>query len=456
MKYEVAARSDKWGTAVMTTLNKQTHHRWDILVTNPKKYKSVMDKDWSREDQKLEPEEELPYLEDNKAYLTPVTQKSLEKLLKKYDALVVNVRYPWCSQCKSQDETFLKGAKQIKKKSKTDSKWKKIAFGVLDAREERSLARKLGAKCDYTCEYKVFAESTDSPVVMKSKWTESELLAEIQKYLSPAVNILKSKDELSKLQEKNTTCFGTFASDKSSEYGLFRKVANIMRGELVFAAWFGGQQSVELKPLEDSATVYSDGFDDNGTKFLKWVKPRALPALQAYSWQMRETYEGLGLPLAKVWLDEDEKDKGKNTDSSNYNNNSNIRAVMRDLAERFVGKIAFVEQSKSMYSYELRDFGLSSPEVYPAFGIASNASYQAIKYGFEITPAVAPSVKEFWDDKEQATAKLTGFCEKVLAGEWPEAHESEVPQTNWTEGTVKKVTWKSSNELLAPVTPLLL
>jgi len=86
-------------------------HRWDLLVTEPKLYRDRMDKDWTREDQKLEPEEEPPYADDHAEYITELTSKNEKKLIGKYSALVVNVRYPWCSQCKSQDDSFANAAK---------------------------------------------------------------------------------------------------------------------------------------------------------------------------------------------------------------------------------------------------------------------------------------------------------------------------------------------------------
>lgn len=64
-KYEQAARPDKWGVATVITLTKVHQHRWDLLVQNPKKFKGLIDKDWSREDQSLEPEDEIPFVEDS-------------------------------------------------------------------------------------------------------------------------------------------------------------------------------------------------------------------------------------------------------------------------------------------------------------------------------------------------------------------------------------------------------
>jgi hypothetical protein len=104
----------------------------------------------------------------------------------------------------------------------------------------------------------------------------------------------------------------------------------------------------------------------------------------------------------------------------------------------------------------LRDFGLNQPEVYPAFGIASNSSYNAIKYGYEVTDKVAPSAEAFWKDADKAIPMLMAFCNTVLAGKWPEAHESGPVQTNWTKGTVKRISWKSYTDILRPEKPLLL
>lgn len=87
---------------------------------------------------------------------------------------------------------------------------------------------------------------------------------------------------------------------------------------------------------------------------------------------------------------------------------------------------------------------------------SSNASYNAIKYGFEITPEVAASVQDFWKDADPAVEKLAGFVEQVLAGTWPEAHESGPPQANWSAGQVKQIVWKTYKEISLPSKPLLL
>uniref|UniRef100_A0A7S4SQE6 CS domain-containing protein n=1 Tax=Alexandrium monilatum TaxID=311494 RepID=A0A7S4SQE6_9DINO len=447
MKWELSARTDKWGKAVVITLAKKNQHRWDLLAADPKPFKGLMDKDWSREDQSLEPEEESPYVEDNPE-LVALTEKNLDKTLSKYSAVVVNVRYPWCSQCKSQDDTFAKAAKGAKVKSKKDKSWKKIAFAVVDAREQRKLGRQLGAKCEFTCDYRVYTEKGEDPVTIKSKWSDTELLNDVFKYLRPAVEVVKTPDDVAPLKAKNTTCYGGFASDSDSKYLLFKKVAGLMRGELVFAASFGEERQVEMWPSKQNFSFKYDGaWTDNGTIFFDWVKPRAIPLLQPYDWELRDTYEKLGLPLAKVWIDDSDK---------NPSFEKVVRHAVRRVAKKYLGKLAFVEQKKSTYSYELRDYGLNHPEAYPAFGIANNASYNSIKYGFEVTPDIAPSVQEFWKNADMVVDKLTVFCDGVLAGTWPVAHETGPAQTNWTTGTVKHVVWKTYKEVTSPEKPLLM
>merc|ERR1712232_862771 len=329
---------------------------------------------------------------------------------------------------------------------KKDKAWKKVAFAVIDARENRKLDRRFGAKCDYNCEYSVL-EPKEEPIKMKSKWSEDELLNEVKKYLGPAVTLVKSSDEVEAKKATNTTALGSFKSEASAAYGRYKRVASLMRGQMVFAAMLGEERPVELWPHKQNFSFKFDGVaDDNGTELYAWIKPRAIPLMQPYDWQLRETYEGLGLPLAKLWIDDSDK---------NPSFEKVVRHAIRRVAKKFIGKIAFVEQKKSTYSYELRDFGLNRPEVYPAFGIASNASYNSVKYGFEVTQELAASAQEFWRDADKAVPVLIDFCEKVIAGTWPEAHESEAPHTNWTKGSLKKLVWKTYSAIQKPEIPLL-
>lgn len=99
LKWEIAARPDKWGTATLITLGKGHAHRWDLL-TSSKKFKGLIDKDWTREDQNLEPTEEMVLFDDAETVLR-LNEKNFNKTIAAHSCLVVAARYPWCSECKS-------------------------------------------------------------------------------------------------------------------------------------------------------------------------------------------------------------------------------------------------------------------------------------------------------------------------------------------------------------------
>jgi hypothetical protein len=259
---------------------------------------------------------------------------------------------------------------------------------------------------------------------------------------------MKSDEELASLKGKNTTCVGSFASEASPGYAVLKRVANILRGELVFAARFGEDKPLELWPFEQESAYKFDGaLEDDGTALVRWIRPRIIPVLQEYVWHLRETYEALDLPMAKVWFNDTDKNPSFDDVWSD---------AVRQVAKRFMGKIAFVMQKRTAHEYELRDYGMTSPESFPVFGISTNASHNSIKYGFEVTPDVASSAPEFWKDTDKVIERLSLFCEDVLAGKWPEAHESTSRQTNWTEGHVKRIVWNTFAEIESPEKPLLL
>jgi len=448
LKWEVAKRPDKWGIAILITMSKTNAHRWDLLVENPKKFKGLMDKDWTREDQTLEPEDEKDYLGDHSGYLKEVTEKNFNKSRAKSSIMVVNVRYPWCSQCNSQDDVFAKVAKGAKQKAKKDARWKKLGFFVLDAREHRNMARWLGARCDNSCEYRIFSDTDVEPTIVQAKWEATQLSDELAKFLDPAVHILKTQEEIQTLKEAATVVSGSFSAETSPRYTLFKKVAGLLRGELTFAATFGEDRDVQVWPVNQSSSMTFDGsWDDNGTVLINWIRPRAVPLLQAWEWKLTERYEKLGVPIAKIWLDDSGSADGSFTKV--------VRYAVKRVAKAFIGRIAFVEMKKSSDSYSLREFGMDAPEQYPAFGIASNASFSAIKYAFEVAPDMAPSAQVFYKDGDTAIEKLTAFCEQVLAGTWPEAHESGPVQTDWQKGVHKQLVWKTYGEMEKPERPLL-
>lgn len=447
LKWEIAARPDKWGTATLITLSKLHAHRWDVLVMDQKKFKGLIDKDWTREDQNLENEEEITVFDDDDNILN-LNEKNFDQAVAKQGPLVVAARFPWCSLCKSPDQYFLKASSTAKArgKKKSGAAWKKVVFAYTDVRNNKQLGRRLATKCDSNCEYHVFSGSPrEEPVKFKSKYEEKAILEDIEKFLRPAVEILKTPVDALKFKEKNLTVIGSFASEDSKDYKLYKNVANRMRGEMVFTAAFADQR--------DEIELWSPGIPHPFTLKLseataasleEWLSQRSMPILQEYDWSLRDKLEKVKLPIARFWYD----DKSNDTEFT-----TKVEKAVTDVASKLLGKLIFVKQKGSMYSYELRDYGLNHPEEYPALGIASNASYQSVKFGFRVAPTSSPVVpseaktaKDLWSDQEKSKQMFLDFCERVLAGTVEPSHESGAVHRNWTKGTVKNVVWNSFKE----------
>lgn len=448
LKWEIAARPDKWGTTTMITLGKGHAHRWDVLTSDTKKFKGLIDKDWTREDQTLEPAEEMSLFDDAESVLR-LNEKNFNKTVAAHPCLVVSARFPWCSDCKSADQTFLKASSAAKVRSKKRKEWKKVRFGFLDARENKRLARKLHVSCSYSCEYLIFSGSAEEePARIKSQFEDAKLLDDIERFLSPAVMEFASPEEAAKSKASNATAIGYFSSKDQKEFLSYRGVANRMRGELLFAATFGQQRDhIELW-TEYSAEPFTLKFADfsaNNSILETWLRQRSVPLLQEYEWSKTDMYERLKLPLARVWYDD------KNSSEAFL---AKVNATVKAVAKKLLGRMAFVKQKKSTYAYELRDYGLAHPEEFPAFGVAENVSWNSRKFGLDLTSLA--SAKDFWSDAVLSESKLMDFCESVLAGTIKESHESGPLHSNWTKGEVKRIVWRSFDEIKTPKTNLLL
>ncbi|CAE8677604.1 unnamed protein product, partial [Polarella glacialis] len=306
MKWEVSARSDKWGIATVITLSKEHSHRWDLFVTDLQQYKGLLDKDWSREDQKLEPEEDTTVMDDNGAVIK-LTEANLNKTIEKYGCLVVNIRFPWCSVCKGVDDQFSKAASTAKAMGKRNSSspWRKAAFAYIDARKHKTLGRRFNANCNAgSCKHWLFTGNPSEVLSINGQYDEASLLSQLEKYLRPAVVTLKDLSEVDKLKAVNLTVVASFASKepKGSAFTTFERIANSMRGDMVFAVAYGVEKDyIELwKPqAKEPLRLKHSEFGDDGTGLEQWLRARAMPLLQTYEWTLREKFEKMKLPVAR-------------------------------------------------------------------------------------------------------------------------------------------------------------
>jgi len=363
------------------------------------------------------------------------------------------VKYPWCHKCKKLEPIFLHIAKEFKARAKKEPAFGDVTFGVLDPREERALGRRFGAglapRCG-VCEVKVFTEVGEEAEFIKGKeHTEhtDDLEEAIPLYMPPNLDVFESLDDaaLETMKHSNVTCVGGFASPSSDKFRLFKNVSRILRSQLKFAVVFGEERAVEMwHPNSQTPYRYEGSFGRDA--LLAWVRTRSLPLLQVYSWKVRARYDDLKLPVAKVFIDEQGPPLV----------NDHARSIIKRLAADLLGKVAFVEMTRATSSYEMHDFMLDLPEEYPAFGIQTNNSAEAHKYGFPIAEEDAESVEVFWGNEEPALQKLQAFLKDALDGTLPGAHDSAVPQTDWVPGQVRYLCWRDYTEITSPARPLLL
>ncbi|CAE8587068.1 unnamed protein product, partial [Polarella glacialis] len=66
-KWEQMQRKDRWGDAVMATLTKVFPVPWAMVAVNQARYRQVIDRDWSRDDEKLDAIEEDGFFEEHAA-----------------------------------------------------------------------------------------------------------------------------------------------------------------------------------------------------------------------------------------------------------------------------------------------------------------------------------------------------------------------------------------------------
>ena len=73
----------------------------------------------------------------------------------------------------------------------------------------------------------------------------------------------------------------------------------------------------------------------NETELARQLVLESLPFLDEYSWQKRDVYDGIGLPIVHAFIDE--KSPSANADAD----------LVQSVAKQFRGKLSFVQMKKS-------------------------------------------------------------------------------------------------------------
>ncbi|CAE7537447.1 unnamed protein product [Symbiodinium microadriaticum] len=329
---------------VLITLQKEIPHRWDRLAQNHTAVKNFLKKDWVQDDGDLEEEHEEVELPTGQN-VRKVTAASLDRLLERHSLVVLAPRFPWCDKCKEKDREFTKAARLSRDKDHLDM----VAFGAMDAREEKYFARRHNVSCSDTCDLLLFKQDEKTePYLVPGRRFAEEVQIDCYKHLLPVVSEVANKTQFDRVTTAfDTAIMGFFHLEKSQDpwYPRFRAVARQLRGHALFGAAFNGRlpQDMGIEWDSDSRPLQEPGEEVQPAKPLVLLfKPKeqrhveftgeltleklahfskvlSLPLISQYSPEGRQKYQELKVPLGMMWLDGEGEDGEANKAATEAN-----------------------------------------------------------------------------------------------------------------------------------------
>lgn len=426
-RWEHLNRRDRWGDAVFVILLKVFPIRWDALTPQPALYRHLMDRDWAREDQTLEPGEDDPFFVEHKKYLpqfsaTELKQHSVQVIV------VILVRHAGCHQCKVVDDTFAEVAQQV---ATAPTNWQaRIRMGVIDPLRDRALARVLGARCAQApldCRHFAFTPEGDGTAIpVRGRQNTKPLLADLQRLSREQFQSI-TLEVAQQGAAHSSRALLVLPPEPTAE---LRNVAHQTRSQVDVRYVKTPAEAEELGILQRGSLVMWPPFCAHAFHFtgspnilLQWVRIHALPFLaETTAFEDDEPYEELGLPVARLFLNGSEED-------------ATARGVVAEIAEQYIGRMSFMVRNATSKAYEWRQHGLPAG-CFPAFAISRSMHHNATRFAFLDIPL--SDIGEFW--KWRAKQILSKFVDKMLAGQLEPSYMSEAPsQDRPVAGKVQKL-----------------
>ena len=144
-----------------------------------------------------------------------VAAASLDRLLERHSLVVLASRFPWCDKCKEKDREFTKAARLSRDKDHLDM----VAFGVMDAREEKYFARRHNVSCSDTCDLLLFKQDEKTePYLVPGRRFAEEVQIDCYKHLLPVVSEVANKTQFDRVTTAfDTAIMGFFHLEKSQD-----------------------------------------------------------------------------------------------------------------------------------------------------------------------------------------------------------------------------------------------
>ncbi|CAE7908719.1 unnamed protein product [Symbiodinium sp. KB8] len=396
-----------------------------------------MDRDWSRDDDKLETSEDT-FFEEHAEYLPQLaTETDLERstMLSGVEAVVVLARHHACEQCGVADRTFAAAAKKT-----AGAKEASVLLFAMDVRSRaaRPLARRLGLRCPEApreCRYLAFSRYGGlEPVLLRGRHDEAALSKSLE--LLSRKQFFELTAEQAWEKQASTRSLVILRSDATTWE---RQAVHQQRMKLDIGILQASADSdfraraLAFRPGEDQPRHFHEG---SAEEFRSWLLNVSVPCLgDVREFADEEPYEDLGLPIAKLFL------KGGKLDTA-------ARSAMFQLCSRFFGRMAFTVRNASLGSSDWRQHGIP-PGRFPAFAVAMSTAYNTPRFGFLGIPK--NQTEEFW--MSPARQLLIDFVEAVLRDGVLPSRMSEAPPDEEDEeppppGSVQKLVGRRCRQVV--------
>ncbi len=340
----------------------------------------------------------------------------------------------------------------------------------IHAVEDREAARRLNVTCSFPCQFYVERHG-GSVEVVEAKGQPDDMVKALEGHISPLLTQVTTDAEAEAFSNNHAVAAlvllkGGMMSkaNKSPEYAAMEEAAKKLRGK-VAVMWadkaVGGVKPPAVRIWVNSSTPREVSMSVNGS-----VLARNMVAMSwgydmfNYTWNKRELFDSVQLPVAHVFLDDA--------------TGADTVALFEEAAKGFRGQLAFVRFSKKD-AFMLKDFGLAEDKL-PSFAIADHFAASAKRYGMEdsrLGPAVPREIPdatatkpEDWNDEEdgdweaplvpnpeymgERRAKrfskeaVIGFAQDYLDGKLKPSYKSEPePLNDAAPGKVRDVVYKT-------------
>uniref|UniRef100_A0A0G4GES3 Protein disulfide-isomerase n=1 Tax=Chromera velia CCMP2878 TaxID=1169474 RepID=A0A0G4GES3_9ALVE len=187
-----------------------------------------------------------------------LTEGTFDEFVTSNPMSLIEFYAPWCGHCKRLAPEYEKAAQKLKGT---------FPLAKVDATVERSLADKFQIRGYPTIKF--FKNGKDFEY--DGGRTESTIVDWIEKKTGPAVTVVKSADELTKiLGEKHVVYVGKLKSDSSDLYKTFEKVADDNRDAGTFVAFVDGghDDSIAVHRKDEGETPATDKSEAALTEFV--------------------------------------------------------------------------------------------------------------------------------------------------------------------------------------------